>query len=124
MLRKIEKPIHDNFNDGFLFYGHKKTKRSSTGKRLGEEFNSQGKLGFEEMSYREADFRKAGILGATLDLKVKTRYPPSFKNVDKSKLTVVIDSNEYDVIHVDSNREKSLLFFYLQKVGVIDGEDI
>jgi hypothetical protein len=113
------KQYRETFNDGFLQYGHKHTQRSPTGKRIGETFNPEGKLAYKEMSCRDSDYQLAGILGASLDLKVKTLYPPFFRNVNKNKFKVVINSVEYDVIKVDSDSEKIYLYFYLQEVGGI-----
>jgi hypothetical protein len=107
----------ETFNDGYLQYGHKQTHRSETGKRIGESFTGEGMLAFKEMSCRDSDFQMAGILGASLDLKVKTLYPPSFRRINKSKLKVVVAGVEYDVIKVDSDSQKSHLYFYLQEVG-------
>jgi hypothetical protein len=115
----VLKPYRETFNDGFLSYGHKLTQRSSTGKRIGESFTAEGKLAFKEMSCRDSDYQLAGILGASLDLKVKTLYPPSFRNVNKNKFKVVIKNVEYDVIKVDSDSDKIYLYFYLQEVGGI-----
>jgi SPP1 family predicted phage head-tail adaptor len=111
------KQYRETFNDGFLEYGHKQTKRTEKGKRIGELFVSAGKLAFKELSARESDFQLAGIMSASLDLKVKTLYPPAFRTINKSKLKVIISTVEYDVIKVDSNNQKSHLYFYLQKVG-------
>lgn len=117
MRRRIQKPLHETYNDGFLVYGHKITKRSETGKRVGEEFIEEGKLAFKEVSCRESDYQMAGILGASLDLKVKTPYPPSFRQVNLSQLKVLIDDMEFDVIKADPDTVKRSLYFYLQKVG-------
>lgn len=119
MKRLITKPIHEVFNDGYLEYGHKQTQRSSTGKRIGELFTTKGQLAFKEMSCRDSDFQLVGLMGASLNLKVKTLYPPSFRQINKSKLKVVIAGVEYDVVNVDSDAGKNYLFFYLQEVGVI-----
>jgi hypothetical protein len=112
------KPYRETFNDGFLQYGYKQTQRSPTGKRIGEILIPEGKLAFNEMSCRDSDYQMAGILGVSLDLKVKTLYPPSLRNVKKNKFKVAINALEYDVIKVDSDREKNYLYFYLQEVGV------
>jgi hypothetical protein len=69
------------------------------------------------MSCRDSDYQMAGLMGASLDLKVKTLYPPSFRNINKSKLKVIVSGVEYDVIKVDSDSAKNYLFFYLQEVG-------
>ncbi|MDF2605903.1 MAG: putative phage head-tail adaptor [Bacillales bacterium] len=107
------------FNDGFLLYGHKVTQRSELKKRLGETFVQEGKLAFREMSARDSDYQLVGMMGAKLDLKVKTMYPPSFRTINKSKLKVVIRNVEYDVIKVDSDNVTKFLYFYLQEVGGI-----
>jgi hypothetical protein len=112
------KPYRETFNDGFLSYGHKQTQRSATGKRIGEAFTEEGKLAFKEMSCRDQDYHMAGIMGASLDRKVKTLYPPSFRTINKNKLKVVISNIEYDVITVDS--DGMYLYFYLQEVGAIN----
>jgi len=112
------KPYRETLNDGFLSYGHKQTQRSTTGKRIGEVFTEEGKLAFKEMSCRDQDYQMVGIMGASLDRKVKTLYPPSFRSINKNKLKVVINNIEYDVITVDSDRV--YLYFYLQEVGAIN----
>lgn len=118
MKRRIQKPVHEVFNDGYLQYGHDAIQRNSRGKRIGEQFTSEGKLAFKELSARDEDYVFAGAMGASLDIKVKTYLPPSFKNVSKSDLKCVIESNKYDVIKADSDQR--YLYFYLQKVGVLD----
>ncbi|WP_337970141.1 head-tail adaptor protein [Virgibacillus salexigens] len=118
MRRRRQKPVHEVFNDGFMKYGRKKTKRNEARKRIGEEFSEEGKLAFHLLTAREEDYRFAGLMSASLDLKVKTRFPPSFKNVRKTNLKVVIEEIEYDVIDVDRDNDKRYLYFYLQEVGV------
>lgn len=109
-LRKV-------FNDGILIYGHNQTERSETGKKIGDVFTEEGRLHFREVSSREQDYRLVDALSSTLDLKVETRYPPHFKNVQKSDLIIKINKVIYEVIRVDPDETKSFLFFYLQKVG-------
>jgi SPP1 family predicted phage head-tail adaptor len=113
----LMKNYRETFNDGFLQYGHKLTQRSENRKRIGESFTAEGKLAFKEMSCRDSDYQMAGLMGASLDLKVKTLYPPSFRSIKKSKLKVIVSGAEYDVIKVDSDSAKNYLFFYLQEVG-------
>jgi SPP1 family predicted phage head-tail adaptor len=108
------KLYRETFNDGYLIYGHKQTQRTATGKRIGEVFTEEGKLAFKEMSCRDQDYQMANIMGASLDRKVKTLYPPSFRSINKNKLKVVISNIEYDVITVDSDGR--YLYFYLQEV--------
>jgi hypothetical protein len=105
------------FNDGLLKYGHKVTQRSETGKRIGDVFNAEGQLYYRELSYRESDYKLANTMGTSLDLKVKTLYPPSFRRINKNKLIVSINGMEYEVIKVDHDQSKLYLYFYLAKVG-------
>lgn len=112
------KQYRETFNDGFLAFGRKETIRSN-GKRVGERFIEDGKLAFKEMSCRDGDYQMAGILGASLDMKVKTLYHPRLRSVNKSKLKVKINNTEFDVIKADNDKNRSFLFFYLQEVGVV-----
>ncbi|MBP3951129.1 head-tail adaptor protein [Bacillus suaedae] len=107
----------ETFNDGFLEYGRNVTRRTEKGKRAGKEFIPEGKLAFRLMNARDSDYMFAGSMGSSLDLKIKTRFPPSFLNISKSDMLCVIDNNEFEVIKVDHDREKRYLYFYLQKVG-------
>lgn len=116
LQRRIQKPVHEVFNDGFLEYGHDVTERVD-GKRVGGNFTPKGKLAYQELSARDQDYEMAGFSNSTLDLKVKTYLPPSFRNITKTNLKCVIDNVKYDVIKSDS--DKKYLFFYLQKVGVL-----
>lgn len=110
----------ETFNDGVLVYGHKITKRSETGKRIGETFTAEGKLFFREMSCRQSDYEFSNAIGSRLDLKVKTPYPPSFRKIDKNKMLVQIDGIGYEIINVDHDTTKQFLFFLLQRVGGIN----
>jgi hypothetical protein len=112
------KPHRETFNDGFIQYGYSKTKRSETGKKIGELFSPSGRLAYKELSCRDRDYELAGSLNSRLDRKIKTPAPPSFRNQSKSNLKVVIEEEEFDVIEVDSDPGRRHLFFYLQKVGV------
>lgn len=107
-------------NDGLVQYGTKATKRSEKGKRIGDVFIPQGKLAYKEMSCRDEDYQLAQIMSKSLDIKIKTLYPPQLKNVNKSKLTIVLNSVEFDVIKCDPDRAKNYLYFYLQEVGMIE----
>ncbi|WP_078430480.1 head-tail adaptor protein [Alkalihalobacterium alkalinitrilicum] len=112
------KAYRETFNDGFLDYGHKQTQRSSTGKRIGDTFSSEGKLAYRLLSCRDSDYEMAGAMGGSLDMKVKTRFPPSFRKTDRNKLKCVLNNVEFDVLKVDS--DKSYLYFYLQEVGAVN----
>lgn len=111
------KRLRETFNDGVLSFGHRVTQRSETGKKIGETFMEEGRLFYREMSHREADYRLVDALGSSLDIKVKTMYPPSFRTVDCNRLVIHIGEDEYETIRVDTDETKSYLYFYLQKVG-------
>lgn len=115
----MNKRIRKTFNDGYLHYGHRKTVRTN-GKKTGTEFISEGRLAFSELSIREQDYQVANMSTSSLDLKVETMYPPFFKRVRKSKLKVLINDVEYDVLKVDSDYGKNFLYFYLQEVGAMN----
>lgn len=107
----------ETFNDGVLSFGRRVTQRSATGKKIGEAFVEEGRLFYREMSHREADYRLVDALDSSLDIKVKTLYPPTFRKIDRSKLVIRIGNDEYETIQVDSDATKSYLYFYLQRVG-------
>ena len=110
---------HDPFNDGFLFYGHNKTRLSPTKKAIGKEFTQSGFLAFTEMSARDQDYSLVDALGSTLDLKLKTMYPIHLEKKLLNKFIVRISGIEYETIKIDRDRNKDTLFWYLQKVGEV-----
>ena len=113
---------HDPFNDGYMEFGKRQTKFSSTMKNIGSEFVSQGHFAYSEMSAREQDYSMVDSLGGTLDLKLKTMYPPHFENLQHSDLTsLLVKAKEtlFEVVKVDKDRHKGNLFWYLQKVGEV-----
>lgn len=114
------KRLRETFNDGILEYGQRITMRTDTGKRIGDQFVSEGRLWFKEMSHRETDYRLADALGTKLDMKVKTLFPPTFNKKNKVKLVIFIDEIEYETIRVDHDDSKAYLYFYLRKVGEKD----
>jgi hypothetical protein len=120
LKRRIQKPVHEPLNDGFMEYGYDTPKRNERGKRIGEDFLAKGKLAFKELSARNQDYEMAGVIGTSLDLKLKTYRPPFFRNEEKAKLKCVVDNTKYDVIKVDGDSDKRYLYFYLQKVGVVN----
>ncbi|TGB04693.1 phage head closure protein [Halobacillus salinus] len=117
MKRKIPKPLHEVYNDGFLVYGRHETLRSPTRKVIGKEFVEKGKLAYQLMSIREEDYSMAETMGSSVDVKVKTPFPPLFLRWKKSDLVIRIGAEEYEVISVDYDRSKRNLFFYLRQIG-------
>ncbi|HDR8448198.1 TPA: phage head-tail adapter protein [Bacillus cereus] len=112
----VQKAYRETFNDGYLVYGYKKTERSEEGKRVGETFQEEGRLAYQDMSIRDSDYQMVGVVTTGLDVKVKTLYPPSFRKRNKNKLRVFMEEIEYDVIKVDHDAGKQYLYFYLQQV--------
>ncbi|MBP1045272.1 hypothetical protein I6N96_03210 [Enterococcus sp. BWM-S5] len=105
------------FNDGLLNYGHTKTKLGNGNKRIGKEFREKGTLFFEELHTREQDYQKFSTMGKALSMKVRTQYPPFFKKISKADMIVFIDEDCYEVMDVNSDKEKIFLYWYLSKAG-------
>lgn len=114
----MNKRVRKIFNDGFLEFGSRKTIRTA-GKKTGTEFISEGRLAFNELSVREQDYQLADLATSRIDLKVETLFPPFFKKIRKTKMKVLIDGVEFDVIKVDADYDKNFLYFYLQEVGEV-----
>lgn len=116
MKRRIQKPIHETFNDGYITIGETKIERNDRGKRIGEQFTAVVDLAFTIKNAREEDYELAHTLGASLDLKIKTRFPPDFQTIRKSKFSGYIEDQFFDVIKVDWDSSKRYLYLYLQEV--------
>lgn len=112
----MKKMPNMNLNDGFLkCYRDKKQEsdfNAPKNPKTEEDMKFIVELAFEEMSRRDQDMTFAETLGRTLSLKVKTRLLPE---IDK-KMKVVIEKTMYNVIKIDSDREKNVMFFYLEEV--------
>ncbi|MDZ5712242.1 phage head closure protein [Jeotgalibacillus haloalkalitolerans] len=114
------KPTHrETFNDGLIQYGHKESIRSSTKKTIGDAFVPRGTLYYRELMKREADYQIVSAGTASLDLKIKTPFPPDLRGKMLSNLTIVIRGVEYEVIKADYDQERIYLYFYLQRVGIV-----
>lgn len=113
----MKRMAHEVLNDGFIQYGVNKTERSEKGTRTGSAFKSLGTLAYKEMSCRDEDYKLAEVMSSTLDIKIRTLYPPNLRNANKNKLKIMLNGTTYDVIKVDTDREKMYLYFYLQEVG-------
>lgn len=109
------KAIRKTYNDGYLHYGTTTTGRSSTGKRVGDTFISEGRLAYSEESCRDQDYQMADIMSRSLDMKVKTPLPPKYKEFSRKR--VEVSGITFDVIKVDADRQNDELYIYLQEVG-------
>lgn len=107
---------HDPFNDGFMTFGHNKTRYSGK-KAIGKDFEKSGTLAYTEMSARDQDYSLVDALGSKLDLKLKTMYPVHMEKSLLNKYIVHILGVSYETVKIDRDRNKGLLFWYLQKVG-------
>lgn len=103
---------HETYNDGLLEYGNIESIFNANRKKIGEDFISQGKLFYTQMSARDSDILQASNMGYVIDLKLKTPYRPGIT----SKYKVKIRDGIYDIQKLDSTGE--YIYLYLQKVGV------
>lgn len=110
-MRK-KKLQHSVYNDGVLFYGKIKPVFGKGNKKIGEDFEKEGRLFFELMSARNEDAITADALGYVIDKKIKTHYLP----ILTSKHKVKINNTLYDIKSLDNDRVNT--FLYLQKAGV------
>lgn len=106
------------YNDGYLLYGMKTTKRDGKGKKIMGDFIEKGRLAFAEVNRRESDYQLAEVATARLDVKIRTHYPTFLQQQKITAYKVYIHSKEYDVIRVDPDLLNQELYWYLQEVGV------
>ena len=99
---------HSTYNEGFLEYGSIKTIRNIQKIKIGEKFESIGKLPFQTMTIRDNDNYVANSLGYTINKKVKVPYRSLPKNIK-----IKIDDEIYDVVKKDSS-DNINLYIYLQ----------
>lgn len=114
---RIKRPKHDPLNDGYLTYGYRVIKRNEQRKRIGTKFEPVGELAFSIVSARESDIEIAQSYGKSLDLKVKTWFPPNFNKIKKTDMVCVVNDIEHDVIRSDWDKERRYIYWYLQEVG-------
>lgn len=112
MNRNIKNIKDSTYTDGVLYYGKIETLYGKGNKKIGEDFNQEGKLYFELMSARDSDNITANAIGYTIDKKVKTHYCPILKTSHKVKINGLL----FDVVSLDNDRVNS--FIYLQRAGV------
>lgn len=112
-----------NYNDGVMYlYTRKDITTAAGGKRNVkslEDLDFAGKLPFDEKSVRQQDIEFAEQNQRQLTLKIAT--PDN--NLMDTKMNAVIGGTLYGIIHIDRNRNKKQLFFYLEEVRKIVRED-
>ena len=110
------------YNDGFI-YIHKEipVKTDFSAKKNIKDTDNLSfivKLAFKECSKREQDLDFAEASDRTLNLKVKTRL---FKGIN-SEHKVILNNTLYDIIYIDEDRLNREMYFYLERVKVINVE--
>lgn len=102
-----------SYNDGIAKFYEKKDQNKNI--RSLEDLKYLGFLYFEEKSKRQEDIEFAEQLGNQLTLKIATQ---DNGNMDSDR-NVVIDGIIYSIIHIDRNKKKRELYFYLEEVRKI-----
>ncbi|AQY50506.1 phage head-tail adaptor [Listeria weihenstephanensis FSL R9-0317] len=102
------------YKDGIMAYGDIITERVK-GKVVGKVFKQVGTRYFALMEARSSDYALAEGENESIDLKIKTPYGIDFWKAKPAK--VILEGQEYDVVSLDWDAEKTKLFWYLQKGG-------
>lgn len=106
-----------NYNDGVALLYRKKN--ASKNVKTMDDLDYVGKLAFGVKSIRQADMEFAMQQDKQLTLKVVT---PDCGQMDTA-LNVLIEDTLYAIIHIDRNKNKRELYFYLTEVRKIDRGD-
>ena len=111
-----------NFNDGYIRICKEIPQKTDFGAKKNikdmDNLSFIVKLAFQECSKREQDLQFAESSDRTLNLKVKTRL---FKGVT-SEHKVILNGVLYDIIYIDEDRVNREMYFYLERVKVINVE--
>ncbi|MBC1605661.1 hypothetical protein HCJ39_13150 [Listeria rocourtiae] len=102
------------YRDGIMTYGNTVTERVK-GKAVGKKFKRVGTRYFAFMEARSSDYALAEGENESIDLKIKTPYGMDFP--DSKPRKVILEGEEYDVVSLDWDAERTKLFWYLQKGG-------
>lgn len=109
------------FNDGIVFiYNAKKNKSSfnaSINPKSKEDLDFVVKLCFQELSKREEDVQFAENRNRELNLKIKCRGYQGLNINQKA----VVDNVLYSIINIDYNRDKSVVYLYLEEERKLNG---
>lgn len=109
------------FNDGVVYiYNAKKNKSSFNAvinPKSKEDLDFVVKLCYQELSKREEDVQFAESRNRELNLKIKCR---GYKGLSINQ-KAVIDNVLYSVINIDYNRDKSVVYIYLEEERRLNG---
>lgn len=104
----------NSYSDGIAeFYKKKDTKKNV---RSLDDLEYLGFLYYDEKTKRQQDIEFAEQLGNHLELKIVT---PDDGNMDTNR-NVIIEGVIYAIIHIDRDKEKKELYFYLEEVRRIE----
>lgn len=102
----------NNYNDGVAKFYKKLTEKNV---RSLDDLQYASKLAFTEKTIRQEDVEFAMQQDKKLTMKIAT---PDDGNMDTSRC-VVIDHVIYGIIHIDRDKKKRELYFYLQEIRKI-----
>lgn len=111
----MRKKKMQSYNDGIAKIYIKKDKNKNV--RTIEDLEYVGFLCFQEKSKRQEDIEFAEQQGNQLTLKISA---PDNGDMDGDR-NIVIDDVIYSIIHIDRNKGKRELYFYLEEVRRIAG---
>lgn len=104
----------NSYSDGIAeFYKKKDIKKNV---RSLDDLEYLGFLYYDEKTKRQQDIEFAEQLGNHLELKIVT---PDDGNMDANR-NVIIEDVIYAIIHIDGDKEKKELYFYLEEVRRIE----
>lgn len=103
----------NNYNDGVAKFYKKVTEKNVKGLN---DLEYESKLAFTEKTIRQEDVEFAMQQDKKLTMKIAT---PDDGNMDTSRCAV-IENVIYGIIHIDRDKKKRELYFYLQEIRKID----
>ncbi len=103
----------NSYIDGVVRLYRKKTDKNV---RSMEDLEYLSKLAYDEKSIRQEDIEFAMQQDKKISLKLVT---PDDGNMDTSRCAV-IDNAIYGILHIDRDKKKHELYFYLQEIRKID----
>lgn len=108
-----------NFNDGYIRVYEETVSKTKFGAKTNpkstDNLNLIVKLAYTECSKRLQDMEFAEANSRSLSLKVKTRLYPM-----RNDYKVVLNNVLYDIITIDTDRTKRVMYLYLEQVRELD----
>lgn len=103
----------NNYNDGVVSFYKKTTEKNV---KTMDDLQYLSKLAFAEKTIRQEDVEFAMQQDKKITMKIVT---PDDRSMDTSRYALIGDVL-YGIIHIDRDRRRSELYFYLQEVRKID----